>query len=315
MASVYITYPRSLHERESPPAVRAVAAPDQGLPIGSAPAATLTSARRVERNASGTLVFAQELPIVVAWKYRLVELSDDSRGFWRVEVKVRARETARPAPGDNLVMAEHPYANGWVETAGFKRGSKKGPDERPMYSARTENFEEVLAALTTLPYDPWEKGDYLTASIPAPRGQVLLGATARSYGQRTLWLFGTCDDFAAHVDELLRSSEIARLLELTQQNRLRALAPGGPKTVRSLAIHPRVAEDASTVMMLAVRQALAGPNEPLDGSAAPRAGRPQTDGWTGRPVFELVERIYRDHLYNRTRTLLRKERRHVSYEE
>ena len=95
------------------------------------------------------------------------------------------------------------------------------------------------------------------------------------------------------VEELVDSRAAASLLEVD-----RVFRPGPNGTAVGDDVHPRVLEERNSLLLIAVKQALAGPTDQAW----------DNDTWMGRPVMELAGRIFRDHLYNRTRVERRKDR-------
>lgn len=281
---------------------------DHAVPIGSLPRGTAASARRVVAHAGGELVFGREEALFVAMQLRTVLLHDEQPlAFWRMEAKVPTADRTAGV-GEHLVVSEAPYENGWVSIARFKRGLKRARGERlHLGAADLAGAQREIEQLET---DPWETGNYLTAGLNPPCAKTLR-APLRSYGQNAQWVLGVCADFAAHAAQLANSERARRLLDDAVGLRLRVVRPSASRMPVVVRLHPRACETAGETLLLSIHQALAGPHEVTLGLRAV----PRKDAWEGRPVMDLVDRLFRDHLYNQTRTHVRRERREVRYEE
>jgi hypothetical protein len=272
-------------------------------PIGTLSTQVACTARRVLRS-HDQIVFGAEEPISVAYRWRTITLSGGrEQGIWRLEVKDLAPASAasdrgeepptssRGRPNDWLVLAEAPYSNCWVGQAAFKRGSQKGGEQRPNVEA--DSLDDALGLLGALSHDLWEKGRRWTAGFTQPQMPLSSGRAARDPGKNALWVFGVCGDIDAVVEELAGSRVAAELLDVD-----RVFHPGPNGTAVGDDVHPRVLEERNSLLLIAIKQAMAGPTDQAW----------DTDAWIGRPVMELAGRIFRDHLYNRTRVERRKDR-------
>jgi hypothetical protein len=224
----------------------------------------------------------------------------------RVEIKVKQGNEFIKA-GHQFVVAEHPYSNGWLHRTLFKSPCKKGPERREelLDKARGQGIadgEGLIQWIEALPYDFWEKGPFLTASISEP------GMPPGVYGPREIdWkanvrlALGVCDDFDACVNELNASPEVKELLRQTESNVIRFWPRKVQPTVR-----PRLCDDlikdALLLMDLSIRQALAGPHK-------------HCQKFVGRAVTVKVDHIYRGHLYRRYRQVDRDRRKQQAYQE
>lgn len=285
-----------------PPSAAALA-----VPVGSLPRGAVASARRIVTDDSGELVFGQEEPLFIAMQLRAVLLCDGRPlSFWRMEAKVATAQRV-PCAGEHLVVSEAPYGNGWTSVTRFKRGLKRARGPRLSLGAST--LEQAQREIDALETDPWETGNYLTAGVNAPCAKTLR-APVRSYGRSAQWVLGVCADFEAHAEQLATCTRARRLLDDTHGARLRIVRPSPTSRAPVIArIHPKACEAAAETLLLSIRQALAGPDE--SGAVHTTRGDP----WIGRPVMDLVDRLYRDHLYNQTRIHERRTRREVTYEE
>lgn len=263
--------------------------PDDAYEIGATPLQTLATAMRIGPGADG-LCYLGEEAIRLAMIWRIVEDKDGRRHrWWRLEAKA-AVETGRIRPGHELVVALHPYGSGWVNCALFKPGSKKAGYDRPDVSMRRfASVDEAAQVVERLRYDYWEKGNYLTAGVSQPQIPLVSSGIIRNVQQHAAFVFGVCERFSNLEQELLGSHRAQSLLRTTAEGTLRFWAPRAKLTIR-----PRLCDEVKMesieLMILAVRQALAGPHR--DG-----------DRWVGRPVVDKVDQIYRGHLNRRNRVL------------
>jgi hypothetical protein len=265
---------------------------DDAVPIGSVAPWQSSSARRVLLTDASDVVFGPEEPITVGYAWRRV----GPVGRWLCEVK--ADPAAGPSHGDELVVTEFPRGNGWSFVASFRRSFQKGELERPDLTATTWELANAL------PHDPWEKGRRVTAAVEpsapdAPRRKV-------RGGTKTLWVFGVCGSFRK-LEHILLALPRARELPMhTRVVRPDTISQGRRRVLaaETIPVHPRVLEDATSLLHLAVRQALAGPVEDDGGNST-------SDLWVGRPVMDLVEHIYFRHLTNGTKVEMRRDHGHL----
>lgn len=265
-------------------------------PIGRVPGrcdATLTlTGPSTDRD--GELVFQEEIaatwgPVEKNVPYQRQESSRvvmDQARWWRVEVQVGTKATLIE-PGMELVMARLPAAC-WVVSVPFRKSDRKGATERdnPLASP-CSSLEEVTSRLEDLDYDYWEKGNYLTAGVSIPSDA--LSGERRNFS-RGDWLLGVCCDLNSACEQLINSERALKLLAWTENGQLKYWPThvGIPEHYKTL--HTEVKDDAGWLMYLSIRQSLAGPED--DAS------------WKGLPVMDLVELIYKNHVYNRNRGLV-----------
>ena len=158
-----------------------------------------------------------------------------------------------------------------------------------------------------MPYDFWEKGPFLTAGISGPDMPSGDGESREiSWKARARLVLGVCDDFDAYVNELLESDEIKELLRRTECNEIDfwPLKDRHNHEVR-LTVRPRlfdeVINEAYSLMLLSIRQALAGPHE-------------DSQKYEGKPVTVKVNHIYRGHLDRLNRKINREEAKRGVYQ-
>lgn len=263
--------------------------------------ATTTAVMTVGRD-GGALIYAAEVPLHVATVCRTAE---DAQGklhsWWRIEAKIGSHDehiTAR----DDLVIALHPYGNGWVQWVPFKTGSKKGPEERPHLAHRDVRGKEgTIRAIDALEHDYWEKGNYLTAAISEPEMPFAAVDRLRNVHRQAMFVFGACPGFHRCEAQLFGSRTAEHLLRATETGTIRFWSPKA-----RLCHRPRlcdeVKEEGLELMMLSIRQALAGPHR-------------DPAKWIGRAVIDKADQIYRGHLNRRNRVVARAERKLVGFDE
>jgi RNA polymerase sigma factor (sigma-70 family) len=203
--------------------------------------------------------------------------------------------------GSRLVIAEHPYSNGWLHQAEFKPPNKKGSEGRPQPSeSALASPLDLLRWVEGLPYDLWERGSLLTAGVSEPDMPHEHEGKLRNWKGRACLVLGTCHEYEACQEEVLGSPEVRRLIDDTRDNKIVFWKPGAKLPVRPR-LHSEVIEDANALMGLAVRQALAGPHR-------------DSEKWVGRAVTDKVRQIYCEHLNRLNRAVLRRAGRAVQRE-
>lgn len=274
---------------------------DDAREVGSMPLRTPVTAMCAGRDGSGELVYRQEVPIYLATAWRVVDDAEHRHRWWRMEAKVETRNE-RIQAHHQLVVAEHPYSGGWLHHAPFKPGSKKGAEERAEFRSRHfQSIADVIGACEALPYDFWEKGNYLTAGISQPELPFDPDDRPRNVQKQALYLFGSCESLSAHEEALLRSKPIQELLRQTEAGTLKFWFKEA-ELAELPVLFDEVKEDASSLMMLSVRQALAGPHR-------------DNHEWIGRPVAEKASQIYRGHINARNRRVAEERNRLEPYDD
>ena len=184
-----------------------------------------------------------------------------------------SKETQAIRNGDQLVLAEHPYGNGWVHHAPFKRGSKKGALDRP--DNVIPNFssnDEAIIWVEQQKYDLWEKGNDLIAGISKPEKPSSPSGTYRNVQKNALFVFGVCTDFHDFEKRLWNCQTVSQLLHETKIGTIRFWPPKARfKNGEVPRLTDEVRDDANVFMSLAIRQALAGPHK-------------DSEKWYGQPV-------------------------------
>jgi hypothetical protein len=197
------------------------------------------------------------------------------------------------------VLSRDPGA-GWFAAMRFKSSSHKTELERgdPLVTPCV-NENEVFARLESLKWDYWETGSFVTAGISVPPDAHI---EARNYS-RGDWRFGVCGGVEEAVAALRKDPKVRELQELTEHIALRfsprLAADKKPIPEEYCNFHNELKEHAPLLLELALRQALAGPE---DGAA-----------WHGRPVADLVAEIYKDHMYRVNRQLVDRDKEVSAY--
>jgi len=245
---------------------------------------------RSEPAAPGGYVFDQEVPIEWFGAIRRgFEHGGKFYGWWRLEVKVTPRKTPIEAD-DCFVCAEEPYSSYWAGWSCFRPPNRRGDSRLPLEPFKSE--QAAAKWLDAAGEDYWESGAFLTAGILTEEfgiSQHMAASTVRRSARYTL---GVCpavkggkSAFKAAFDSLWNSDEVRSLLDQTRRRTIAFTWFGNDVPVK---ISPEVADEGQTVMMTAIHQALAGPAD-------------DSEELIGKPVFTLVNRIYRDHLNNLNR--------------
>lgn len=234
-------------------------------------------------------IFKEEIEGTYDVHSRGVARGDYLQRWHRREISVPAKNRVIRA-GHHLVLAEHPYSVGQVETALFKRSSHHGERNRP------EPPEEVIVSLTATRNwaegqlnDLWASGDFLTAGLSQP--QPPLNPHGRRYRRRLL-VFGACVDCAQIELDMHLDKHLQRLLEWTEKNTIEFwydfVNPEPTTDPPKLGLKPQVKVMGPKLMEHAIKLARAGPHE-------------NSAGWFDEPFTKLVDYVYRGLLnqYNR----------------
>lgn len=256
--------------------------PDDAVEIGTALQGTPITLRRVGMDAAGEVQFGAEEPAVLH-RAVLRYLPDDPAPIARFEVKADPR-LSLVGTTDHLVLTEAPYHNGWEVNVRFKAGWHGDKDMRVVqiaqalkqHGASRADVPGLHRALASLAFDPFETGRFVTAATAEP--VTTLAPKPRHPGPRARWVFGVCTNVTGCQDRLLHSDTVRTLLGLAERQQMDVGPPGHRRRVSGA-----VKNEASQLMYLAVRQALAGPADDED---------------AGVPVLKLVEWLFKNHLFN-----------------
>ena len=222
--------------------------------------------------------------------------------WFRLEFKAKESHKAIRS-GDFLIWAEHPYANGWVNAARFKRPRKESrAARRDTNELEFANGQEFATWFEYLDYDWWETGKYLTAGFSGLSHPWMPRDELRNYHETLADVLGVCGEFpdagdgvaffAACERELLEAEEIRKMMRLCENGTYQFWREGPVDEV----LARKTCEDGNYVLPLAIRQAMAGP---ATSNASCR----------GRRVTYQVEHVFKYHLNNIYRAYQRREGR------
>lgn len=247
---------------------------------------------------AGELIFLDEVPATMKVSEKIVpyrrQTEDGVEGavakWWRVEVQVPDRER-RVKPRMDLVVARPPAAL-WTTHAPFKNSDNKAKSRRrnPL-DPPAKDAEELITRLESLSYDFWETGDYRTAGISIP---VDSRADERRNYSRGGFRLGLCADVKKCRDELWATAKVRQLMKLTKVGTIQFWPTDKEIPDRYKTLHETAQEDAWLLMEVSIWQSFAGPDA---GDA----------NLLGQPVTSLVDRLYKRHLFNRNRALIKKD--------
>lgn len=263
--------------------------------IGALPQRRPATACLIENQLENMPVFRREVPMRVGWVPKEERLQGSVRArWWRLEGKIDCgpADCAEICERDHfLVVAEHPYhSTQRVHWAKFKRGLHKGREERPDLAGKP-SLPELLQAIENLEVDYWETGSRMTAGWSEPE-QTLRDDKGRNW-RDALYVFGICDlGKSKCFDDLVTTlfdSETGKTLRQQTEDRTIQFTPKWAPPVR---LYDEVAKNGPGLLLLAIRQALAGPHK-------------DSETFFGRPVMNLAARIYRELLNNANRRMAR----------
>jgi hypothetical protein len=280
--------------------------PDDAFPISRLgfPAKAKMTRIGFDRKPGQPLRFEGETPVKVrmeerVWRYKVRRMRKDEKKNgeklsiresrrWRLEILVDAKHSDPIQPLHQVVVAQIPYGNGWVQATALKKYTKKALEKEEIESKLLEvdDLDDVESEFEGAQvYDPWEKGQHYVAGISYPRGYLQL-LLSNPRNAEIDYVIGVCPDFKATRDELRMSAEVEHLLEMTRKGTIAFWKRGAPEQRPHL--YEETKEAAPELIMLSVHQALAGPRE-------------FSKEWQGQPVWKLVEHLYCSHLNNRNR--------------
>jgi hypothetical protein len=265
--------------------------PDASRPVGAIPQASNASVMRIRRDKSSELFYEGESAINVGW--RDVEIVTSERHFkwWRLEGRVR--QDQQVGHGHGFVVVEHPYSLGTFSTAPFRRGSHHSEELRD--KAGQMHFgspSQVMEWVENLKYDFWHSGNDCIAGISRSSPSFSPSGKSRNPPKGALYVFATCEDHAVDRDSLLSSPHVRKLAQLVEQRRIHFW----PKSfISELQLPDELVSEGESLLYLAVQQSLGGPHR-------------ESEKWIGLPVWKKVSLIFRSHLYNRWRSIMRRDK-------
>lgn len=246
----------------------------------------VTAMRVIERG--GEFFYGGEVEVFAATLPRAL----GKHTLLRFEIKSRKSEDSPIKNGHHAVLSAHPYSLGWCHIEPFKPPRFESRSNLDTTRAEEGDLAEALAYLARLDCDYWETSHFRTAGFTNV-GQRQSWEGQRDNKRGLLHVLGVCEDANAYQARLMEHPRVLQLLSETEKRTIRIGRPG--ERVR---VHEQVAEEAWELMTLAVWQTLAGPHK--DG-----------ERWVneGLPIHKKVDRIYRDLLNARNRSVVKKRQR------
>lgn len=265
------------------------------IEFGSIPLSEKVELMQVRRSAGGELRFMSETEATLRRTARALRWVDSCQrenlsSWWELSVTVPSKGGPVKA-GHWFVVAQWPWARAQVNAAPFKRGSKKGPEQRPAIPVGKFSTEaDLFDWLATLTQDFWEKGDGLVASVPRPTPLQDGGENLRNIAGSKLTL-GVCEERCDLLAaELVASPRACDLLARLKRDDLNFWFKPGTALMKKLpkGAYDEVKEMGQLLLHFAASAALAGPDK-------------ESERWNGEPVMNLVDWIFRDliNLHNR----------------
>lgn len=254
-----------------------------------------------DEGAPGGLVFGEDVPLEL-----IIDSQDYSSGEnedGRHVLKLRTTDKGRR--GWSVVMTTFPYAHDLYEVSPLRSNQPGSPTKEELAELRTALLDVSrgdVAALRDGQHDLTETNRrYLTALFIKPRRLASDLTTGRALGtsgaNEAFRLWGLCRDYEKAARCLDRSVAVMKLVESAEEGRLyfqfrsrrgRRTKSGAFADMPDLVtLDPEVRARARDVAAYAIAKALAGPHE---------AG-----SWRGRPIFDLVDQIFRDQFNNMNR--------------
>ena len=252
-------------------------------PVGARRATQqITAIRVIEKD--NELYFDEEIPLFHCPRL-YYEVAGKKLKVPRMEFKIELDNSAI-ATGDELVMVERPYSRSTYQTASFK-----GPCEDDIIkkynlteaAQKMEDLEFCFHLEDTVDVDYCEHGNYLTAAFIGALPLTDRGVQVNGF-QEVAYVIGVCKNFKKYCEMLANHERVEKLLQWTEKSQINVDYPKASAPKSSVTkLNEEVIEARQGLIFQAVCQALAGPHN-------------NSKDWHGKPVIDLVERIYRDHL-------------------
>ena len=239
----------------------------------------------IGKDEAGQLVYVKEVPLIERVKPRHAVDNAGHPHSWNRQEFVTPSQNGLIRNGWSLILSQRPLSSAVVAILTFKGAFKKSHAERP-YPENMTNSTELVRWVDDLDFDPWEQGHDLVAGLltpPIPFKRLDKVRTTRKKDNGG-WCAGICPNFSEYENILLNSVQAQRLLEWTRRRNVKF----GPSKVGLTRPYKEVADDRREILLLAIRQALAGPYK-------------LNEDWTGQTVVRKMTSIYRRHLQNRNR--------------
>lgn len=263
--------------------------PDDAVEIGAANNVLFTTVSMTKfRDGDGELIFSDESPVAMYTEWRDFKDGATHRYQWvRVELKV-ASNPSIIASGHSLVATRWPRGNAWIYQTKFKPVWKGLKAQKPRPGSDVDTFPKLLHWLEVASFDPWEtRSGVLTAGLSRPKRDGW--EETRDAREKSFTLMGACADFGKCLSFLEKSEKVRTLRSDTKQG---TIAFGHADlaqtdTGKRPKLYDGLIDEALMLLDVAIRQALAGDVNPAR--------------WSGRPVVDLVDEIYREYLNNLNR--------------
>lgn len=254
---------------------------DQAVEIGGTPPPKYCQTVMRVGLDSAKLVYIEEIPVEYSLTPYIKEYAPDRRASWRrFEYRVKRNETSIRSK-ECLIMAELPYSSAMVDIAKFKPPWKKRADERPQPKRAFKTAEDFIDWTERQSFDYWETDDYLTAGLSFPDSLMLRDSKAQRVFN-PVYAHGVCDKIEDYFRQLLISEESQSLLKQTRDRSIPFWSLSA-KLGEIPYLSDSTIDRAEVLLERSIYQALAGPFE-------------ESEKWFGRPVMDMVDKLYRDHL-------------------
>lgn len=269
-------------------------ASEVAVPVGGHRPCQIIQAMTValDPTVDGGLIYGGDVPVLKCDSMRRELRVDDEVFTWlRTEFQRAGGEPGGEAVqvGDLLVLSSHPYSAFWAQTLRFKGPNKKA--EAVLGDAAPKTREEAAALIAGLGVDYWVTTATPTAALSDATLEDAMEEVRQGGRSAVINTFGLIPgevlkqrSLKALEEQLVGSAEARKLLKMTADGSLVVRFEGKGKEF----IEPMVKEWAWTVLLIAARQALAGPYK--------NEGR-----YVGGPVVKFMEEIYTDLIANLNR--------------
>ena len=182
-------------------------APDEAHEVGSVGGQQASVMAVRASDGDGSPVYARETNGVLRFVPTCQSYGNARPHTWiRMDFQVPAKNGVIKS-GDQLVIAEFPYSNGWLHRTPFKPRNNKGSERLDALCEGVASLAEVIRLIDDLPFNVWETRQFLTASVSEP-------VMPQGDGKRITWkvkarlVLGTCDDFDSYEQFLLKCEEV-----------------------------------------------------------------------------------------------------------
>lgn len=285
------------------------------------------TATRIELSAgsSRTLIYSDEFSLIRTKTGRTIDYQKEQfhevnkrysyrthRYGWQREEYTVDKSNEHIAVGFHLIRAEWPYANCVAWYAPFKCSKRGSPTIFLLQHSnqpwkRMDIDKEYISSLgmlqervEALPYDYWTDEGLLVAASFVPAISVEVTNQVRDW-TNTHEILGVCENFEAYRQELTTSAEVKKMLQDTENNRIRFEHPKAGLRVK---LWPESIAQGENIMAISIAQALSGLDK-------------EHEYLRGQPVIKLVHKLYRNGLdnYNRRMSTQRRGEKNAAEEQ